>query len=87
MYFILHIIISNNLTTAFLTMGGGKGDLKLLKQLAINSIEYSALGVKGGKEGSLGAKGGREELMGMWEGQWRGWVQRTLDALMKGNLE
>ncbi|KAF2348628.1 Adenosine deaminase-related growth factor [Trinorchestia longiramus] len=59
--------LSHDIYEAFLAFGGRHADLKFLKQLAINSIEYSSLPAE--------QKAGLYE---MWSGKWNEFINSTL---------
>jgi len=59
--------LSHDFYAAALAFGGRHADLPFLKQLAINSIEYSSLDAKR-----------KSALFSMWEAQWDSWITATI---------
>ncbi|KAK7077969.1 cat eye syndrome chromosome region, candidate 1, partial [Halocaridina rubra] len=55
--------LSHDFYQAFMVLGGGKADLRFLKQLALNSIKYSTLD-----------EYGKSQLMRLWEKRWQDFI-------------
>lgn len=67
--------LSHDFYEAFMAFGGGRADLKLLKQFALNSIKYSSLD-----------DGQQQELQALWQRQWDSFINNITQKLVENKI-